>query len=264
MADIPKPSTVLILRSTLFNIAFYAVTALFVVVGSPLLLGPRKLAMTLIYKGQARASLWLLKNIAGVGMELRGLDKLPPGPVLIASKHQSAWDTFALVPYLKDPALVMKRELFMIPFLGWFSNKYKMIGVDRSAGPSALRKMARDAKERAAEGREIIIFPEGTRKAAGAPPDYKSGVVLLYDNLDIPVVPVALNSGLYWPRRSLLRYPGTIIAEILDPIPPGLARKEFMARLQGAIEPAATRLIEEAGREANPPPTAASALASSQ
>lgn len=247
---------VLMIRATLFNIAFYVVTALFVVIGSPFLFGPRRWAMELIYKGQARTSLWLLKTIAGVSCQLRGRDKLPAGPILIASKHQSAWDTFGFVPALNDPALVMKAELFMIPFLGWFSKKYGMIGVNRSAGPAALRKMARDAQARVDEAREIIIFPEGTRKAPGAAPDYKSGIVFLYERLNVPVVPVALNSGLYWPRRNWLRYPGTIIVEFLEPIPPGLERGEFMKRLQGAIEPATQRLIEEAAASPNPPPLA--------
>lgn len=246
------------LRSALFNFSFYVVTALFVVVGSPLLFGPRRWAMELIYKGQARTCLWFLKYVAGIDMELRGFEKLPDGPVLIASKHQSAWETFAFVPYLNDPALVMKAELFKIPFMGWFSKKYKMIGVDRSAGPSALRKLVREAQERAQEGRQIIIFPEGTRKAPGSEPDYKTGVLLLYDSLQIPVVPVALNSGLYWPRGSWHRHEGTIVAEMLDPIEPGLTRKEFKARLIEAIEPASDRLIEEALRADNPPPRALS------
>jgi 1-acyl-sn-glycerol-3-phosphate acyltransferase len=129
-----------------------------------------------------------------------------------------------------------------------------MIFVRREAGPAALRRMARDAKDRAARAREIVVFPEGTRRPPGAPPDYKPGILFLYDALKIPCVPVALNSGLYWPRRSIRRYPGTIIVEILDPIPPGLQRKEFSRRLQDAIETATARLIEEAAKGANPPP----------
>jgi 1-acyl-sn-glycerol-3-phosphate acyltransferase len=168
-----------------------------------------------------RFELWLLKTIVGTRLEVRGLEKLPPGACLVAAKHQSAWETFGLIPLFRDPALLMKRELFWIPFHGWFSRKFEMIPVDRDRGPSALRRMAREAKKRAAEGREIIIFPEGTRKAPGAPPDYKTGVVLLYETLRIPCIPLALNSGAFWPRRSQTRRPGTIVVEFLDPIPPG-------------------------------------------
>jgi 1-acyl-sn-glycerol-3-phosphate acyltransferase len=232
-------------RSLLFNVLFYVTTALFVVLGSPLLLGPRRWAMAALAL-HGRFELWLLKTIVGTKLEVRGAEKLPAGACLVASKHQSAWETFALIPLFRDPALLMKRELFWIPFHGWFSRKFDMIPVDRDKGPAALRRMLREAKKRAAAGREIIIFPEGTRRAPGAPPDYKTGVALLYESLGVPCVPVALNSGVFWPRRSLTRRPGTIVVEILDPIPPGLAKAAFMTRLEQAIEAAATRLLAEA------------------
>jgi len=232
-------------RSLLFNVLFYVTTTLFVVLGSPLLLAPRRWAMAALAV-HSRFELWLLETIVGTRLEVRGKDKLPTGACLVASKHQSAWETFALIPLFRDPALLMKRELFWIPFHGWFSKKFEMIPVDRDKGPSALRRMLREATGRAAAGREIIIFPEGTRRAPGAPPDYKTGVVLLYAALGIPCVPVALNSGLFWPRRSVIRRPGTIIVEFLDPIPPGLPRTEFLARLTSAIETASDRLIAEA------------------
>jgi 1-acyl-sn-glycerol-3-phosphate acyltransferase len=232
-------------RSLLFNILFYVTTTLYVVLGSPLLFGPRRWAMAAL-ANHARFELWLLKSIVGTTLEVRGKEKLPEGPCLVASKHQSAWETFALIPLFRDPALLMKRELLWIPFHGWFSRKFEMIPVDRDKGPSALRRMLRQAKKRVADRREIIIFPEGTRRAPGAPPDYKTGVVLLYEALEIPCVPVALNSGLFWPRRSLTRRPGTIVVEFLDPIPPGLSKAEFMSRLTNAIETSCARLLAEA------------------
>jgi len=234
------------LRAFLFNVLFYVTTVLFLGLGSPLLFGPRSWAMWALAL-HARTELWLLKTIVGTGLEVRGKEKLPKGACLVASKHQSAWETFALIPLFRDPAYLMKRELFWIPFHGWFSYKFKMIPVDRDKGPAALRRMLAEAKTRAAAGREIIIFPEGTRRAPGAPPDYKTGVFLLYEALGIPCVPVALNSGVFWPRRSLKRYPGTIIVEFLDPIPPGLSKREFLPRLQATIETASNRLIAEAG-----------------
>ncbi len=232
-------------RSLLFNVLFYLTTVLFVVGGSPLLLAPRRWAMAALML-HARTELWLLKHVVGLDCELRGAEKLPQGPCLVASKHQSAWETFALVPLFRDPALLMKRELFWIPFHGWFSYKFGMIPVDRVKGPTALRRMLRVAKTRIAAGREIVIFPEGTRRAPGAPPDYKSGVVLLYEALGVPCLPVALNSGLFWRRRSLSLHPGTVVVEFLDPIPPGLPKAEFVERLKTSIEIATNRLLEEA------------------
>ena len=232
-------------RSLLFNLLFYVTTVLFLVLGSPLLFGPRRWAMEALAI-HGRFELWLLKVIAGTKLEVRGLEKLPEGACLVAAKHQSAWETFALIPLFRDPAYLMKRELFWIPLHGWFSRKFEMIPVDRDKGPSALRRMLREAQKRAREGREIIIFPEGTRRAPGAPPDYKTGVILLYEALRIPCVPLALNSGVFWPRRSLMRRPGTIVVEILDPIPPGLPKAEFLERLIGSIETASARLLAEA------------------
>jgi len=233
-------------RAFLFNVIFYVTTVLFLGLGSPLLFGPRSWAMAALAL-HARTELWLLKTIVGTKLEVRGREKLPNGACLVASKHQSAWETFALIPLFRDPAYLMKRELFYVPFHGWFSYKFKMIPVDRDKGPTALRRMLAQAKTRAAVGREIVIFPEGTRRAPGAPPDYKTGVFLLYEALQIPCVPVALNSGLFWPRRSFKRYPGTIVVEFLDPIPPGLPKREFLPRLQETIEIASNRLIAEAG-----------------
>jgi 1-acyl-sn-glycerol-3-phosphate acyltransferase len=235
-------------RSLLFNILFYVTTTLFVVLGSPLLFAPRNWAMAAL-RVHGRFELWLLKTIVGTKLEVRGAEKLPAGACIIASKHQSAWETFALIPLFRDPALLMKRELFWIPFHGWFSHKFEMIPVDRDKGPAALRRMLREAKKRVADEREIIIFPEGTRRPPGAPPDYKTGVVLLYEALGVPCVPVALNSGLFWPRRSVERRPGTIVVEFLDPIPPCLPRAVFLERLIDAIETASNRLLGEARRE---------------
>lgn len=235
-------------RSLLFNVLFYLTTTLYVVLGSPLLFAPRSWAMAAL-ANHARFELWLLKTIVGTKLEVRGRDKLPKSACLVASKHQSAWETFALIPLFRDPALLMKRELFWIPFHGWFSRKFEMIPVDRDKGPSALRGMVREAKKRVADGREIIIFPEGTRRAPGAPPDYRTGVALLYESLGVPCVPVALNSGWFWPRRSLMRRPGTIVVEFLDPIPPGLPKAEFLRRLADAIEGASARLLAEAKAE---------------
>ena len=229
-------------RSLLFNVLFFVTTTLFVVIGSPFLFTPRSWAMAAL-KVHARFELFLLRVIVGTKIEVRGRENIPEGACLVASKHQSAWETFALIPIFRDPALLMKRELFWIPVHGWFSYKFQMIPVDRDKGPAALRRMLREARKRIDDGREIIIFPEGTRRPPGAPPDYKTGIVLLYDALGVPCLPVALNSGLFWPRRTVLRRPGTIVVEILPPIPPGLPKAEFLRRLETVIEGASNRLL---------------------
>jgi 1-acyl-sn-glycerol-3-phosphate acyltransferase len=247
-------------RSYLFAVVFYITTALFLVLGSWLLIAPRGWAMAGL-KAHAVACVWLLKLITGTGHEVRGRDKLPKGACLVVSKHQSAWDTFALIPLFADPAIVLKDELKWIPLYGWFCVKFEHILVQRDRAASALKAMLRDAKDRAAQGREILIFPEGTRQAPGAAPDYKPGYVALYEGLGLPCVPLALNSGLYWPRRSFARYPGTIIVEFLDPIPPGLSRKAFRETLEARLEAASDRLLLEASRTEPPPPFGAEASA---
>ena len=229
------------LRSLIFTVVFYLNTAIILLLGSPLLLGPRSWAMAGL-RFHAITSLWWMRVICGTHLEVRGRDRLPRGPALIASKHQAAWDTFGLVPLTRDPAIVMKEELLALPLYGWFSRKFEMIPIRREFGPRALRLMAREAAKRVAEGRDVVIFPEGTRRPPGAPPAYRPGIALLYEELGVPCVPVALNSGLFWPRHSIMRKPGTIVVEFLEPIPPGLPRKAFTALLQERIETATARL----------------------
>ncbi len=248
------------LRSLLFAVAFYAVTALFLLLGAWLLLAPRAWAMQGL-KAHGLVCLTLLRWIAGIRLEVRGRENLPDGPYLVAAKHQSAWDTFALIPLFRDPAIVLKEELKWIPLYGWFCQKFEHILVKRERAAVALKAMVADAKARAAEDREVLIFPEGTRTPPGAAADYKPGVVALYEGLALPCVPLALNSGLYWPRRQFTRYPGTIVVEMLPAIPPGLPRAEFKRRMENDLETACTRLIRDAAAAPEPSPLAAAALA---
>jgi 1-acyl-sn-glycerol-3-phosphate acyltransferase len=231
-------------RSLIFYVVFYVNTAVFLIVGSPLLLGPRRWAMAGL-AAHAHATLWWMRVICGTRVEVRGRENLPKGAAIIASKHQSAWDTIGLIPLMRDPAMIMKQELLSLPLYGWFSRKFEMIPVRRDLGPTALRQMAREAANRAAQGRDIVIFPEGTRRPPGAPPAYRPGIVLLYQALGIPCVPVALNSGYFWPRHTIMRRSGTIVVEFLPAIPPGLPRAEFMALLQDRIESATARLFPQ-------------------
>ena len=255
----PKPGAIVVARSLLYSVVFNVVTALYVILGSWLLFGPRRWAM----KGlelHGRTCVWLLKWICGTKLEVRGHEKLPKQACLVISKHQSAWDTFALIPLFRDPAIVLKDELKWIPFYGWFCVKFEHILVKREKASAALKSLIAEARKRVAQNREILIFPEGTRTIPGAAPDYKPGYVALYEALNVPAVPLALNSGLYWPRRSFIRYPGTIVVEFLDPLPAGLPRAEFRKRIETAIEAASSELNAEAARSASPPPGALEAV----
>jgi len=238
----------LFLRSLLFNIAFYVATAICLLLPLPVYFFlPQGFAMWVV-RTWARVVLFLLRVIVGLGYEVRGRENVPSGGFLIASKHQSAWETFALVPLFPDATFVIKSQLKWIPIWGQYTIKAGMIHVDRKAGTRALRYITDRARQELARGRQIVIFPEGTRRPPGAPPDYQGGVAHLYRALDIPVLPVALNSGLYWPRRKFLRYPGRIIVEFLPPIPPGLPARAFLETLSGTIETASDRLLLEASR----------------
>jgi 1-acyl-sn-glycerol-3-phosphate acyltransferase len=234
---------VLILRSVLFNILFYLNLVLHVIAAIPTYALPRRAFMAMA-KSWGRTSNRFLR-VAGIRVELRGLEKIPPGALLVAAKHQSVWETFTLLTLFDDPAYVFKRELMWIPVFGWYAWKSDMIPIDRAARGGALTGMIARAKAELARGRQIIIFPEGTRTAPGAPPAYKQGIVQLYVAGGVPCLPVALNSGLYWPRRKFLRYPGTIVLELLDPIPPELPAREFAERLERVIEAATGRLMRE-------------------
>jgi 1-acyl-sn-glycerol-3-phosphate acyltransferase len=205
-------------------------------------------AILAVAKAWSRTNLVLLRVVAGIDYEIRSREKIPHGAAIVAAKHQSAWETFALLPLFDNPLFIVKRELQWIPIFGWLMIKGRMVPVDRGAGSQALAAMAERARVELARGRQLIIFPEGTRRPAGAKPRYKFGVAHLYAAEGVPCVPLALNSGLFWPRRSLMLRPGTVIVEILDPIAPGLDKDVFFKRLQDEIETATARLIAEVGR----------------
>lgn len=235
------------IRSALFAIAFYSNLAIWLVACLPLFVLPRAW-MFPVARAWARVNLWLLRVITGMKVEWRGLENIPPGGLLVAAKHQSAWETFALVVVFPRPVFIMKKELTHLPLFGWYLQRAGMIAIDRAAGASALTSMARQAQEKAETGHQIIIFPEGTRRAPGAPPDYKPGVAFLYDNLKVPCLPIALNSGLFWPRQSAVRNPGTVVVSMLPPLPPGIPRKQILQQLKDRIEPETAHLLAETDR----------------
>jgi len=237
-----------LIRSIIFNVLFYLNLIVQMLAAIPTLVMPRG-AIVGIVKFWARSSVWLLRSVCGIAVEFRGLEKIPPGGLLVASKHQSMWETFALFPLFADPAFILKRELMWIPFFGWYSWKAGMIPVNRGKRSQALAELGVIARKELGRARQIVIFPEGTRRAPAAEPSYKYGVTYLYAETGAVCLPVALNSGLFWPRRSFRRFPGTVIVEVLDPIAPGLDKQDFAAKLEQAIETATARLVAEGERE---------------
>ena len=187
----------------------------------------------------------LLRAIVGIKTVIEGVENVPAGAAIIASKHQSDWDIFALLPAAQRPAFIAKRELIDIPFFGWAAQSMDTISSDRRLGALAIPQMLKDARAALDRGCRIVIYPEGTRKAPLADPDYRQGIVRLYGALDVPVVPVALTSGLYWGRNTGVMWPGTARARYLPAIPPGLEPAAFAARLKQVIEAETTRMIAE-------------------
>ena len=240
--------TSIFLRSLVYNVLFYCLLIVLLIAAIPTFV-MRRSAIITVARFWSRRSTWLLRVVCNVKVEFRGVEKIPKGPLVVASKHQSMWETFALLQVLDQPLYILKRELTRIPFFGWYLIKAGMISVDRSAGGRALLKMVRQASEEVRNGRQLIIFPEGTRRPVGALPDYKPGVAQLYASCRTNCLPVALNSGLFWPRRTFMRYPGTLVVEFLDILPPGLPRDEFLTRISTVIEDATRRLVETGQQE---------------
>jgi 1-acyl-sn-glycerol-3-phosphate acyltransferase len=234
---------VIAVRSVLFVALFYAWSVLIAVGCTPLLLGPPAaiLGMFRIWSGGVLA----LLPICGIRVEVRGREHIPQGAALVAPKHQCMLDVFAQFSVLPATAFVMKKELACIPWFGWYATRVGTIIVDRSAHSTALRKMVREAKTLFAHKRQVMIFPEGTRTAPGEAGEYKPGIAALYRDIDVPVHPVATNSGVHWPAHGFLRRPGVIVFEYLEPISPGLKRAEFMRLLEERIETASARLLAE-------------------
>lgn len=235
-----------VLRATVFNLAFFGWTVVCLFAGLPFLPFWDRRQVRAYARFWERGIQRLLGSIVGLHYEVRGRDRLPAGAVLIASKHQSAWETLTFHLLVEDLAVGLKEELTRIPFFGSYLLRAGNIRIDRGEGARALRSLVAGAREAVARGESVLIFPEGTRREPGAPPAYKPGVAALYRALAVPCVPVALNSGLFWGRRSFLKRPGTVLVEFLEPIPPGLHRDRFMQLLEERIETATARLLAEA------------------
>lgn len=231
-------------RSLLFFVLATVWTLALTVAYLPLFMMPRKAT-------QRGARLWtrgllaMLGAICGLRHRIVGLEHVPAGGAVFASKHQSAWDTIIFHVVLDDPIFVLKRELFRVPLVGWYMKKSGAIGIDRSAGFRAIKLMMPRVNSALAEGSQVLVFPEGTRTAPGTHKPYQPGVAGIYLHSDAPLIPVALNSGRFWGRRSFLKHPGVITLEFLPPMPPGLNRKAFIKELETRIETATERLCEQ-------------------
>lgn len=239
-----------LLRGTMYAIAFYLWTGLIGLIFVPLSVLSRQLAVK-AGPPWAKMALWLLRPICGISQEIRGEHYKVNGPVIYAVKHQSAWETLVFWALFPRPVYVFKKELLAVPVLGQYLWRGGHICIDRKSGGEALKQMIAEAKERLAEGRPIVIYPEGTRTAPHVKGTYQPGVAALYSQLKVPVIPVALNSGLFWGKNSTAKTPGTVLLEFLPPIPAGLKSREFLAQLETAIETATERLVKEG--EATPP-----------
>ncbi|MDP9195907.1 MAG: 1-acyl-sn-glycerol-3-phosphate acyltransferase [Pseudomonadota bacterium] len=232
----------LFLRSLAFNIAFFSLTTVccaLLILTLPL---PRRCVIWGI-ETYERMLDWLERKIIRLDYTVSGLEHIPQGPFLLAAKHQSAWETMKLHLLLRDPAVVLKRELMLIPLWGWLAARAGMISVHRNKRGRTIPSLIRGAKKVAAEGRPIVIFPQGTRVAPGDHRPYKIGIGILYQELGLPVVPMALNSGLFWPRHSFIKQPGTVTVQFLPPMPPGLTAEELVKKLQDTLETASDRLL---------------------
>ncbi len=235
----------LYVRSFVFNVLFYINLFIIMITGLPFLFGNRRNGLE---SGRiwGRTSLWLLKKVCGVSIEYRGLENVPDGACIVASKHQSILETFAIIPHMSDFTFVVKDQLKYVPIFGLYMVYSEQIAINRKAGASAMTQVVQGTRKAFSQGRKLMIFPEGTRKAVGAPPDYKFGVAQVYGASDVCCVPVALNAGLFWPRRSFLRRPGKLVIEFLPAIEPGLDKKEFLKLLEDKIETATNKLVDEA------------------
>ena len=233
-----------IVRSLLFDLVFYVGTGVFVASLTPLVFFSEKFTFKLV-QIWSHGFFWSCKYILGLDYRLEGLENLPDGPCIVASKHQSVWETFIFNHIFDHPSMVYKKELSYIPFFGQFLKYVGSTLVDRKAGIKAIKMLNEQAAKVLAQGRKLVIFPEGTRGTIGQPGQYQPGLAGIYTGLDAPVVLCTVNSGLFWGRRSLFKKPGTIVLRFLPPIQPGLKRKEFTQLFESQLEEASMQLYRE-------------------
>ena len=235
------------IRSAAFNVLFFGWTAILLFAYAPLLLASRATLLRWV-RAWIGSMFALQRRVLGLDFVFRGTERLPDGPFIVASAHQSAWETLGFYHVLADPVFVLKKELYSIPMFGPYARKVGMVAIDRAGGATEARRMIREVSAFLAAGRPVVIFPGGTRSRPDEIVDLKAGINGLYRRCNVPVVPVSLNSGYFWGRRSFVKKPGTIVAEFGEPIPPGLELTAFEERLSRTIHDGNRRLLEEARR----------------
>ena len=232
----------MLIRSIIFYLLLFIWTFFLGIFSLPYLLLPSSHLRNL-------ANLWisgilqLLRLTCNITYEIKGKENIPNNAVIVASKHQSAFETFLLFKLIKNSIFIHKRELFFIPIFGLYLKKSNMISINRSEGINAMRKMLNEVKQRISNGYSIIIFPEGTRKKTDEPPDYKTGIAGIYKESNSEVLPVAINSGLYWPKHTFIKKPGKIIIKFLKLIPSQLEKSEFLKKIESVIEEETNKII---------------------
>lgn len=241
----------IVLRSIVFNLAFYINLIVRMIVFTPYYFLVERKAAWSVPKNWVLSNHRLQEKIVGTTFEIEGLENIPRGGYIFAPKHQSFWDAYGLLPWLDDPVYILKRELGWIPLFGQYVFKMKMIPVNRGAKGKIMVEVLERTRREMQNGRQLIIYPEGTRRPPGAPPSYKFGIARLYRDLKVPVVPVVMHPGLFWPRRKFLRFPGHFKVRILKPIAPGMAPDAFMEKLVEVMETASDELLIETV-QANP------------
>ncbi len=234
------------IRSTLANIFVYGCLLFGCVVSSLMGLFSRKSTVYFWNYFMIPVTMFFLRLFAGLKIEIRGKEFMKQEGVIYASKHESALETYCMSMFIKKAVFILKKELTYIPIFGWAQHFYGMIPINRAAGGSAMKGMMKEAKDRMSKGRPIIIFPEGTRCKPGTTKGYKPGLLFIAEQLDAPVIPVALTTGLFWAKNSFLRYPGTAVIEFMEPMKAGADKKAFMAELEKRIEAKCAELNKEA------------------
>lgn len=239
---------ILFIRQILFNIAFYGATTLFCIVLTPAMILPRPFFIRGL-TSYFYAVHYIEKYVLGLDFEIRGAENIPQsGAFLVAAKHYSAYETMKLHVLFYDPAIIMKKELSYIPLWGWLAMKARMIFIDRGAASTALKSMLAGAQRVEREGRPLVIFPQGTRVAVTdttTEKPYKSGIGRLYAATNQPILPLAMNSGLFWKKKAFFKYPGKVIFEFLPPIPAGLPVDDVLKQLETCIETTSSKLVNE-------------------
>lgn len=237
----------LYIRSLLCNFLFFATLGIGCIIQLPVALFPQKVTIFYWDKVIMPIALFWVHSIGGIKFAFRGRENVRSSNVIYACKHESALETYSFTQFAPTTTYILKKELIFMPFFGWAQYFYGMIPVNRKGGASAMKHMLSEVKKRTDKGRPVVIFPEGTRCQPGTTKGYKSGVMFLAENLDLPVVPVAVNTGLFWAKNSFLRYPGTAVFEFLPPISAkGKTKEAFMSELENAIESKCKELNAEA------------------